>query len=355
MFNIFIKKFSTLILICLSTFSAKNKFVRFLFDFFKKNSSEFIYFISYKNKNKILNYLKQRQEIEKKELFILYKNLKVDNEMSSVLNDLNKTGISKNLNIDITDEEINSFVDEMNRSHYYDNHVPYKKDKKDPKIKPNGPYKSYDYSTQLNNSTLLKICLNEKILKVAQNYLGVIPRIFSINTFNTLPGKKAFTHDFHRDIDNLKWLVIFVYWTDTSENNGAFEQIKFTHKPSIELEKLLNVNPDIFSSNFDKFFKNSIGYGKNDKYIELFKNEINSIYGSAGKIVACDTLGLHRGTPVKNERLVTWIRYGVMESRQKILNNEETLNRKIKLTDENMEILNKSKFKDVLSDLVEIN
>ena len=127
----------------------------------------------------------------------------------------------------------------MNCSNFYDSHVPQQNNRKNLYEKPSGAYKSYDYETQLNNSTLLKLCVNEKIVKIAEEYLGVVPKIFSINTFTTLPGQKAFTHNFHRDIDNLKWLVVFIYWTDTSSDDGAFQQIKFTHKPSAKLESIL--------------------------------------------------------------------------------------------------------------------
>ena len=226
--------------------------------------------------------------------------------------------------------------------------------RKNPNEKPSGAYKSYDYETQLNNPTLLKLCINEKIVKIAEEYLGVVPKIFSINTFNTLPGQKAFTHNFHRDIDNLKWLVVFIYWTNTSPDDGAFQQIKFTHKPSAKLESILKKEPKIFSSNFDSFFKKSLGYSQSDNYMKFFKDHINSIYGNAGTIVACDTLGLHRGTAVKKNRLVTWIRYGVMKSRQKNLNAAETLSKKVTLSKENMIILQSSKFKDVLSDIIKI-
>jgi len=355
MLKIFFSKISTFIVVFISSFSPRNKLVNSLFDFFKGKSLEFIYFVNYNNKKKILNYLKKRQEIEKSELLSRYRDQKIEPDMELVLNDLNKTGISENLDIKIEKDEIEEFVKQMSSSYFYDNHVPLKKDRKNPENKPKGAYKSYDYHTQLNNPTLLRLCLNEKIVKIAEEYLGVAPKIFSINTFNTLPGQKAFTHDFHRDIDNLKWIVFFVYWTNTSADNGAFEQINFTHKPSNELENLLNKDSKIFSNNFDKFFKNSIGYGQNDNYMRLFKNEIKSVYGNAGKIVACDTLGLHRGTPVKYERLVTWIRYGVMNSRQKILNVEETLDDKIILDSQNMKILENSKFKDVLSDIVRIS
>jgi hypothetical protein len=360
MLKIYSKKILThtilFITISISRLSPKYKIVNYLFDFFKHNCRDLIYFISYKNKNKIINYLKKRQNIEKKELVNIYEDQKISSDMQLVLNDLNNTGISQHLKIEITDKEINNFVEEMSASHFYDSHVPIKKNRKNPNTKPLGAYKSYDYLTQLNNPTLLKLCINEKIIKVAEQYLGVIPKIFSINTFNTLSGQKAFTHDFHRDIDNIKWLVVFIYWTNTSLNDGAFEQIKFTHKPSPQLENLLKENSKIFSTNFKSFFKKTApGYDQNDNYMKLFKNEISSFYGKAGTVVTCDTLGLHRGTPVKQNRLVTWIRYGVIESRQKIINPIEILDDKIMLNSRNMDILNNSKFKDVLSDIVKIN
>lgn len=346
---------STNIVVYISRFSPQNKFIIFLFDFFNEKCSDLIYFIKYNKKIQIINFIKKRQEIESSELVNKYKKQKVDLNLEIILKSLNNVGISDNINIEISQNEIDNFVNQMNCSNFYDSHVPQQNNRKNLNEKPSGAYKSYDYETQLNNSTLLKLCVNEKIVKIAEEYLGVVPKIFSINTFTTLPGQKAFTHNFHRDIDNLKWLVVFIYWTDTSSDDGAFQQIKFTHKPSAKLESILKKDPKIFSSNFDNFFKRSLGYVQSDNYIRLFNDQINSIYGRAGTIVACDTLGLHRGTPVKKNRLVTWIRYGVMKSRQKNLNTAETLSNKVTLSRENMSILNSSKFKDVLSDIVKIN
>ena len=44
-------------------------------------------------------------------------------------------------------------------------------------------YKSYDYNCQLNSLPILKVCLNDQITKLAYDYLGTIPKIYSINTF----------------------------------------------------------------------------------------------------------------------------------------------------------------------------
>ena len=63
----------------------------------------------------------------------------------------------------------------------------------------------------------------------------------------------------------------------------------------------------------------TLGYSKaRGRLYKAGKENILRVYGNSGKIVAADTAGLHRGTTVKKERLVTWIRYGVTASRQKL-------------------------------------
>ena len=347
--------YRNLSIIFAKNFPPENRFINNLFNWCKKKSYDSLFFISYENKKKLIKYLNERSKIEKNALYKDFEKIQVDDNMHSVLNDLNHEGISEKINYDISADEASKFSNNLKNSDYYDSHVPYLASKKSFKVSPDGAYKSYDYETQLNNPSLLKLCINEKIIKIANEYLGSIPRIYSINTFTTLPGKKAFTHDFHRDIDNLKWLVVFIYWTKTSRDDGGFEQIQYTHKPSDKLNSLLGRDSKMFSNNFDGFFKKTLsGYGQNNNYKKLFDSEIVNVSGEPGKIVMCDTLGLHRGTNVKNERNVTWIRYGVMSSRQKILGNQEKLSDKIKLNENSMNIINNSRFKDVLSDIVSI-
>lgn len=334
-------------------FSPKFKIVEYVFNISKKTASDSIYFIKYKDKEKIISFLNKNVKKNFSDLYYNLKNINVDNNMKLVLEDLNSKGISDDFNSIISEKESSDFNLDMQNINYYDSHVPYLSKVKPPNVKPDGAYKSYSYEAQINNPTLLKICLDEKILKIATEYLGTIPKIYSINTFVTVPGKKAFTHDFHRDIDNIKWLVVFIYWTQTYPDDGAFEQICYTHKPSNKLSELLEKKPNLFSKNFDNFFKKTVpGYGLNDHYNELFNSQIINISGKPGKIVMCDTMGLHRGTNVKNLRNVTWIRYGVTSSRQSVLKSGEILNKKVELTTKCRQIINNSKYKYVLSNFV---
>ena len=94
------------------------------------------------------------------------------------------------------------------------------------------------------------------------------------------------------------------------------------------------------------------GFGKCELYEKLFEKNIVRTYGSDCKILACDPFGLHRGTPVKSPRMVTWIRFGNSISRQKMVSAEETKFKKASLNDECREIFLKSKFRFLLNDFV---
>ena len=150
-------------------------------------------------------------------------------------------------------------------------------------------------------------------------------------------------------MDDFLWLTVFVYWTDTFENDGAFEQIKYTHCENKELQQIRNQKFN--GINYDKFYNDTLGYTDKsyDEFTRLFgKKNILRVYGKRGKVVAADTAGLHRGTSVKNDRLVTWIRYGVTGSRQKNYSYEKNVD----LSPRNKIIFDQSNFKSVLKDIL---
>ena len=89
-----------------------------------------------------------------------------------MVHNLQKEGIHENINIQIPDYEREEVIKYIENSNFHDAHVKSDKQTKKSDEKVLGPYKSYNYSIQLNNPTLLKICLNPKLLKIAQLYLG---------------------------------------------------------------------------------------------------------------------------------------------------------------------------------------
>ena len=59
-----------------------------------------------------------------------YKKQKVDSNLEIILKSLNNVGISDNINIEISQNEIDNFVNQMNCSNFYDSHVPQQNNRK---------------------------------------------------------------------------------------------------------------------------------------------------------------------------------------------------------------------------------
>ena len=318
-----------------------------------KKSGEEIYFKDIIYKKYIIETL---YSFQKKNNKILKTNL--DSLDKNVLNKVNNLGICKLNNFRLDNKIVSQVNNYFNNARiFYDNHIPIPTNKKIKGEKSNSPYISYDLTTQLNCTQVLNICLNEKLYSIAQEYIGSKPQLYSLNTFRTLPQDKFikdkhFTHEFHRDLDNLKWLVFFIFWSPTDEKDGGLQQLKFSHTYSDKLENLINLNSSYRNSK--EFINKTIpGYSKDKEYLKIFQDNIYHAYGSSGTVFATDTFGLHKGMPVIKPRLVTWIRYGNISSRQSLNKVDSEFSNKAILEEQNKNILLQSKYKDVLSELVE--
>lgn len=218
----------------------------------------------------------------------------------------------------------------------YDSHVPIYANNK-VKYSKSGDetksgYISYDTATVLNcpkiKDTLLEISKNKSIAA----YLKCKPRLYSCNTFWTFPkDEKLHTHSWHRDLDDFKFLSVFIFWTETNEQHGHINFIKGSHN-HIDHKKLLSSSKNIWISHSknnlytnypsnklrDKFYRINKdvpnGYGFDSLYETIFWNNIVKLHGDPGTYIICDTFGLHRGSTVIKPRLVTWFRFGLYEN-----------------------------------------
>ena len=325
----------------------------YIFNLLYDISGQRIYYETEKNKLFFTKVISRFQKTKKN--FLKFNKADTDFKVLKTLQDV---GISKLESFKLDDNivsNVNNYF--KNTKYFYEGHIPIPENRKPNGQKPNSLYTSYDLTTQLNCSDLLKICLDKRLISLAQEYIGSTPRLYSLNTFKTLPSKhpldeKHFTHEFHRDIDNIKWVVFFIFWTDTTRDNGGFQQIKYSHSHSKKLKDLI-INKSSFN-NIENFFKNTIpGYGLDEEYKKIFEDDVFHGYGKSGNIISCDTFGLHKGMPVQTPRLVTWIRYGSFISRQKY-NKSPDLENKAVLNEKNKKLFLSSNYNSVLKDVVEI-
>ncbi len=188
-------------------------------------------------------------------------------------------------------------------------------------------YGSYTLADSLRAPHVAELALHPGMLALAAAYLGCLPSLYSINTFWTFPvGKPGLSHEFHRDEDDYRFMVVFIYWTAVEPGEGEFYFIEGTHDPEAVAQRLREVGRLARQVSWRPFVRirtaddlrrlnGGNGYGYDELYARLFGGQVRRVDGPAGTAIAADTFALHRGTPPRSRpRLVTWIRYGLYEN-----------------------------------------
>lgn len=183
-----------------------------------------------------------------------------------------------------------------------------------------GSYRAHDVVCAPH---ILELANSPRILDAVGNYLGCVPSLYSMNAWWSFPRPEfgtGITQNFHRDGDDYKNCVLFLYLTDTFAD-GCHEYIRFSHKPDALVNRLgrhgrFTVEREDgekmeVSENLDELFENT-GYGRDDIYRALFSDLVEPITGAAGEGFLTDPDGLHRAThPMRQRRLIVWLRYGM--------------------------------------------
>jgi hypothetical protein len=170
---------------------------------------------------------------------------------------------------------------------------------------------------------ILELANSPRILDAVGNYLGCVPSLYSMNAWWSFPRPEfgtGITQNFHRDGDDYKNCVLFLYLTDTFAD-GCHEYIRYSHDPDALSHnmsrrgrftvELADGEKIAVSEGLDELFEGT-GYGRDDIYHTLFNELIEPITGAAGDGFFTDPDGLHRAThPMRKRRLIVWLRYGM--------------------------------------------
>lgn len=139
-------------------------------------------------------------------------------------------------------------------------------------------YTCYDMAAVLSAPHMLRtaLCFTD----LAAQYLERFPYLYSMNAFWTHPGAGAATaslHEYHRDEDDERFLVLFMYGTEVLKLEDGAHQYR----------------------------KGTLPGGQGGGEVEM-------PIGGAGRMFLADTRGLHRGErPREHKRLLLWTRWGV--------------------------------------------
>ena len=144
---------------------------------------------------------------------------------------------------------------------------------------------------------LLALANHPQVLAVVAAYLGATPTIASMQVWWTLGHASNATElarddMFHRDVDDLRFVKMFMYLTDVGAQNGVHSFVPTSHR-STELVKRAPINDDQIRLHFG-----------NDAE--------RTFVGPAGTIFLEDTWGIHRQTPaVSGRRCIFSVIYSV--------------------------------------------
>jgi hypothetical protein len=163
----------------------------------------------------------------------------------------------------------------------------------------------FSESDVLTSVPVQRLMGDESLLAFAQTYFGAAPlfdfaAMWWSSTFSEQPGHQA-AQLFHFDFDRLKWIKLFFYLTDVTDDRGPHCFVRGSHRRGLpEAAPLL-----------------ARGYARltDDEVITAFGPEkIASITGPAGTIIAVDTRGFHKGlVPTAGDRLILQFQYSISE------------------------------------------
>jgi hypothetical protein len=187
-----------------------------------------------------------------------------------------------------------------------------------------GHYASYRWADIAPAPYLVETALHPDLLALAADYLGCLPTIYSIHAWWTYAGKPtpAQTHRVHRDLDDFRFLAVFIYLTDVGPEDGPTQMIRRSHRYDLSYRYVEQYNAQIAPGaagapatvSPTQLFPPESGNARrlNIDFARLFPGLEEEFTGPAGTAVIADTFGLHHGTmPKERDRLVCWIRYGL--------------------------------------------
>jgi hypothetical protein len=133
------------------------------------------------------------------------------------------------------------------------------------------------------------------LLEIAQRYLGCLPVLDSIAMWWSTPHLERpadeIAQTFHFDCDRLKWIKVFIYLTDVTEESGPHVFVRHSHLRESRRAGLL-----------------SRGYVRlqDEDVRRVYRaDEFVDIVGPAGTVLFEDTSGFHKGRmPERRERLM---------------------------------------------------
>lgn len=153
---------------------------------------------------------------------------------------------------------------------------------------------AYGLDSVLNCPHVVRVMSDPRILAIAGEFLGCKPTVSSIGIrWSFCATRSRMVQTFHRDLDDWRFLKVFVYLTDVDDTSGPHTYVRGSHKT--------------------KGRRRAGAYPLEDLQRTYGPDAILRVVGNAGTSFVADTYGIHRGEiPVSSPRLILQIQYSVL-------------------------------------------
>jgi hypothetical protein len=152
----------------------------------------------------------------------------------------------------------------------------------------------YDVEHVVRSPDVIAIANHPKLLETAARYLGCKPTISNLSIWWSFPadGTPQEAENYHRDVDDWRFVKFFLYLNDVDAGGGPHCFVRGSHRSWRFLRKR-RLRDEQVAAAFDP--------------ADLF-----TISGNAGDAFLEDTFGLHKGQPpVNKRRLLFQVEYSV--------------------------------------------
>jgi hypothetical protein len=153
----------------------------------------------------------------------------------------------------------------------------------------------YPLRTLINNCDVLGLINAAPVLRIAADYLGCKPTLSGLGACWSFPGNApaVYTQHFHRDLDDWRFVKLFVYLTDVDHGSGPHAFVMQSHRTAAQLRARPYSRRTIDSR-----------YGR---------DKVHTVLGPRGTAFMADTYGIHAGmVPKSGPRLVLQAQYSLL-------------------------------------------
>jgi hypothetical protein len=154
---------------------------------------------------------------------------------------------------------------------------------------------AYSLATVIDCPGMLEALNAPSILRIAADYIGCKPTISSVGVRWSFPAAEegTRTQQYHRDLDDWRFLKLFIYLTDVDSASGPHTFVKSSHRSAFGLK--------------------AKAYEQAELETRFGAEAITAVTGPRGTSFLADTLGIHRGTsPVDRPRLIFQVQYSLL-------------------------------------------